>query len=215
MTLTFPTRLIREVWHTGTLDPADKRRGSYEGAGLSVSRHPDAWERIARGRIRGTRHRLTCPDGLFLNALRMTRTHRDAIQAWGLSKGYVRVGRIYRITWYDDEMESTMQCDFTSLAKARGEKRDGPIKEMSGLLASRKLRTRILNDAAVVTVARELAPVYAEDVLDLDGTWWSDPLDVLTYNAPCGVITPSRLSRWQIRPDEPVRTATARFQEAA
>ena len=215
MTLTFPTRTIREVWHTGTLDPADKRPGSYEGAGLSVSRHPDAWERIARARIRGTRHRLTCRDGIFLNALRMTRAQVAAIQAWALEHGYVRLGTVHEVRWYDDEFECERAMACTSLREARREAQGRAVHRCDGLIARARLKRRILSNESVVTVVRDLAPVYAEDVLDLDGTWWSDPLDVLTYTAPCGVIAPSRLARWTVQPAAPERPHLSPCRRAA
>lgn len=215
MTLTFPTRVIREVWHTGTLDPADKRPGSYEGAGLSVSRHPYAWERIARAQIRGTRHRLTCRDGIFLNALRMTRAQIAAIQAWALDRGYVRLGTVYEVRWNDDEFECDRAMSFTSLRAARREAQGRTLHRCEGLIARAPLKRRILANEGVVSVVRDLAPVYAEDVLDLDGTWWFDPLDVLTLTAPCGVIAPSRLGRWRIQPAAPGRADPTSHRKAA
>lgn len=198
MTLDFPTRAVATVWHTGTLDPADKRRGSYEGAGLSVSVHPDEWEEIARGRLQGTRHKLTCPDGRFLDALRLRAGHRAAIQAWAIARDLVRAAEVYRISWYNDELEARQSWTFASAAEARRESDGRRVRPVPGLVATPLLRDRILGDDPVVTVVQDLAPVYAEDVLGLDGTWWMHRLDVLTLTAPCGVIAPSRLGRWAV-----------------
>ena len=40
------------------------------------------------------------------------------------------------------------------------------------------------------------ATAYAEDVLDLDGVWWNDELDVSAYSAPRGVIFASKMGAW-------------------
>lgn len=198
---TFPIWRIREVWHTGTLDPADKRKGSYEGAGLSVSRHPDAWESIARGRLQGVRHRLICPTGCFLDAHRMRRRHRQAIQAWALAEGYVEARPIYRFSEYDDELERRVQSEFTTREEAVREADGKRVRAVAGLIARPTFSARSLTDWPIVDISRDLAALYAEDVLDLDGVWWDDTLDEVCLTAPCGVIAPSRVRRWTVVAD--------------
>lgn len=55
-----PVKTLKGLYHVGTLD-ASKKRDGYEGAGLSVSTHPDAWKRIAKGHVTGDHARgVTC-----------------------------------------------------------------------------------------------------------------------------------------------------------
>ncbi len=200
MNLIFPTRTLRRVWHTGTLDPADKRPGSHEGAGLSVSIHPDAWERIARHRIRGTRHVLTCRDGAFLAVQRLQARHRTAIAEWAVAQGYAVVAEIFETTVPDEASDGTLVTGFLSRDEACEAGSGAAVRAVAGLVATPHLSRRHGREDGIVTVAHDLAPLYAEDMLDLDGAWWNDVLDVESLSAPRGVIAPSKLGRWTIRP---------------
>jgi len=41
-----------------------------------------------------------------------------------------------------------------------------------------------------------LSICYAEDVLKLDGVWWDDKLNPMSYSAPRGVIFNNMLPSW-------------------
>ena len=43
----FAFKSFAKLWHVGSMNPRIKRPGSYEGAGLSVSVHPEDWQQIA------------------------------------------------------------------------------------------------------------------------------------------------------------------------
>ncbi len=196
----FPVLAIHRVWHTGTLNSAHKRRNSYEGAGLSVSECPDAWESIARGMIRGRRHELTCADGRFLDAHRMRKAHRAEIRRWAIAEGYAQEGTIYRYSLYNEDFERMDRNDFATreeaLYEADGQAR---VRPRQGLIATDKFRADSTRDLDVLDEDRSLAPLYAEQVLRLDGVWWTDVLDELCLSAPCGTIAASRLGRWSVK----------------
>lgn len=107
-----PTRTFRRLYHVGSMDIAQKRRGSMEGAGLSVSVNPDEWRRIGRGIVSGELWEGTRADNRFLNSHRMNRTHRQMIADWGVQNGYVVSASVWRVTWHDDELGGNVHQDF-------------------------------------------------------------------------------------------------------
>lgn len=85
MTAAPPTITLARVWHIGTLNAADKAgryTQSLEGAGLSVSVHPEAWNEIAR--LGGLPwHELTQPGGIrLLDRHRLTVDELATIADW-------------------------------------------------------------------------------------------------------------------------------------
>jgi hypothetical protein len=92
ITARLPTVGHAEVWHVGTMDPGDKRRQSWEGMGLSVSRHPHGWVKICDGHVRGDFWRLEKPTAAFVDmiALRWREEFADvrkALVRWGVEQG--------------------------------------------------------------------------------------------------------------------------------
>jgi len=195
-TLAFPT-----LYHVGSLDPKHKRRDSYEGAGLSVSIHPAEWRQIARGLVAGQTWALTKAKNKFIAATRLSKTQKAMIAQWAVTNGWAESSTIYRLSWFDDEMDDTMYSDFTTREEAEREAydpEDADIKEIPGtLIATDALRHRTNNDAAPVTVPDLILTVYAEE-LGYDGVWWDDRLDVRNYSAPRGVIVPSKIKTWTV-----------------
>jgi len=198
--LPFPLRSICALWHVGTLNLADKSRGSHEGAGLSVSLHPDAWRVIARGRVRGDDWTLSKPDGQFLDYHELSDTHLEQITHWGVANGYVEHRTLYQATWFDDELDSELMSLHLTCEEAEDECSDpDSVQELPArLVPTAKLKTRVNGDAPLVLVPDLLATVFAEDVLNVDGVWWEDRLDVYAYSAPRGVISATKLPSWQI-----------------
>lgn len=199
-TLPFPLRSICALRHVGTLNPADKSRGSHEGAGLSVSLHPDAWRVIARGQVRGDDWTLFKSDGLFLDYHELSEVHIEQIAHWGVTNGYVERGTLYQATWFDDELDSELMSLHLTREQAGDECSDpDSIQELPDrLVPTAKLKARVNGDAPLVLVPDLLATVFAEEVLSVDGVWWEDRLDVYAYSAPRGVISATKLPSWQI-----------------
>lgn len=193
-----PCRGFDQLWHLGSLRKADKGHGSYEGAGLSVCRHPDAWRAIAK--LGGQPlWKLTRPGNRFLLAHKLTRPMRSQIEAWGLTEDLVRPEQYFRAHFYDEETERWSYFICASRAEAKRELEiyeRGRISETTGLAASPRLRRRTRNEGDPVGLYDLLLTVYADDVLKLDGVWWQDRLDVWALSAPRGVIFPRRLRSW-------------------
>jgi hypothetical protein len=197
----FPLRKFRFLYHVGTMNISDKREGSLEGSGLSVSLHPNEWRGIAR--IGGHTWKLTKPNNQFLNAHSMNGAQRQTIIEWGIANGYALRKQLYRVEWFDDEMNDTMAMDFEDETEARNEaevEEEGKTVKVipEGLVGTDKLKQRThQNRLDPVTVFDLLVTVYAEDVLKIDGVWWNDNLSPETYSAPRGVIFPAMVKTWK------------------
>lgn len=199
-----PTRTFRELWHVGTMKPQQKRAGSHEGAGLSVSLHPEEWRRIARGHVSGDLWRCVRPGNRFLDFHKLTKAQRRMIEDWGVAHGFATRASIWRFTYYDDEDEVERYMEFPTREQAEyeadgwGDEDGESITEVPGGLLPTPLfhqRTRTGGDTVDLGL---LATLHVEDATDLDGVWWNDILDVGRLSAPRGVIVPSRLKGWTI-----------------
>lgn len=80
--MSWPTAVLNEVRHVGTMNPSDRQRNKFDGPGLSVTQAPAAWRNKAI--LSGNEWVLTCPDGCFLNASDVDEAHLDESTTWGL-----------------------------------------------------------------------------------------------------------------------------------
>jgi len=190
-----------KVWHVGFMDPQAKANGSYEGAGLSVSRHPKEWTQIAKLGGRPT-WKLTKTSGSFLDARKLTKAEKRAIVTWGMQQGLVAPVKVWRF-WFTDETDEICYMDFLSRKEAEEaleEEEDGArIEEVESLIGTQALADRAYNSSATrdpVGVMDLLLTCWVEDTTELDGVWWSERLDPDQFSAPRGVILPSRISSW-------------------
>jgi len=196
---TVPTINLKNLYHVGTLDASKKSDNSYEGSGLSVSTHPDAWRKIARGKVGGDTYMAIKPNNIFINAHKITKLVEREIAQWAIENGLLESTDIYRVSHFDDELDSELYSDYDSLEDAQheaGEEYD--IKKISGgFKPTAKLKELTKNPHMTSTgVLDYVLPLYAES-LGYDGVWWQDRLNVNSYSAPRGVILPSMLSTWK------------------
>lgn len=210
---------IERLWHVGDLNPGSKRRNSYEGAGLSVSMHPNAWRMIARGLVTGTTWEMARTGARFLDALRLTASQKKQIMVWGLAEGYVIATELWKWTYWDDELETEVCQTFATRQEAIDEADldgegddfdDGCIARVSGHMSTARLDGETMQDRTslgTTSVLELLLPIYADRVLCLDGVWWGERLDPVRLSAPRGVIVPRRVAEWAttrcaVDPDE-------------
>lgn len=197
----FPTRTFKKLFHVGDMDIKDKQPGSLEGDGLSVSQHPEAWMEIAR--IGGPTWVLTKAGNRFLDFHRLNAKQRKEVIQWGVKNGYAEEGTVYRVHWYDEEMEEERYFEYTSREEAQSEVDAGTgseIEEVPGNpIGTQKLESRMkarVTNSPSLTLDY-LVVAYAEDVLNLDGVWWADRLDPEHLSAPRGVIFNAMLPTWK------------------
>jgi hypothetical protein len=202
-----PTRSFPKLFHVGTLNIADKQRGSYEGAGLSVSLHPEEWMQIAR--IGGPIWKCVRPGNRFIDFYRLRKAHKTMIADWAIEHGWATRTSLWRVYFFDVDMEERRYFEFTDPDEAQQEADDletqgqqpqpPTIKEVKGgLMGTPTLYDRMMQRTSEsVGVGDFVAIVYAEDVLKIDGVWFNERLDPYALSAPRGVIVPSMVSQWR------------------
>jgi hypothetical protein len=182
---------FNEVFHVGTMSHAARNKESLEGTGLSVSRHPEEWSRIARlggGQI----FTLSRADG---NPLRFVSWHelddstRDLVRDWACAHDWIEQRVAWRVTYWDDELDEDvfMELETETGARAEADEYETDAEEVMVWRAT----STFPDDRA----ARDIDPtdlVLAEYLRshrpDIDGVWWDDRLDPHAYSAPRGVL---------------------------
>jgi hypothetical protein len=198
-TITFPEGL----YHIGTLDPAHKGSGSFEGEGVSVSMHPATWRGIAKLGGNPLWH-FSKSGNLFLDYHALTDQNRQAMKAWGVEQGWVQPAEVWQVCWYDEDYDDTSCFTFSSEEEAQEEYEDR--KEWDDSVEMKHLTDRVIGTKELAARCRQtevsldplqlLATLWADDVLHLDGVWFDDNLDPGNLSAPRGVIFLSRLGEW-------------------
>lgn len=207
------TLSFNKLFHVGTMNPTDKRHGSYEGAGLSVSLHPEEWMAIAG--IGGPIWQCVRPGNRFLNFLRLSKAQKKMIGDWAVEQGLATRQSIWRVYFWDDDAGEHRYFSFTNRQKAKNEakytedengKSQPPVEIPGALVGTPALAQRMVQHAPEQHMTGEsgdanpddlVAVAYAEDVMKLDGVWWNERLDPINLSAPRGVIVPSMIGHWQ------------------
>lgn len=205
--LIFPQakRTLNEIFHLGSMDKSQKSGFSLEGSGLSVSLHPLAWKSIARLGGKAL-WKLSKADPVFIEAYQLNSAHLEEVERYAVEAGWITVGTTYRVT-SEDENEREIYSDYLTLEEAQKES-DDPDTQISinprGLIPTTLLhelteQTRI--DLGMVDDL--LLTVYAENVLQADGLWWNERLDIHSLSAPRGVLFNSKIATWTALEVEP------------
>jgi hypothetical protein len=212
-----PTKSFPKLFHVGTMNHADKRRGSYEGSGLSVSLHPEAWTAIAR-----LGHQVwTCerPNNRFVDFLELSEAQHRLIANWAIDAGLATRGSVWRVDYVDDETDERRWITMTNRTEAQEEAaalREVAIEVPNTLIAAPELLARMMQDRSEPSNAADLTTIaYAEDVLQIDGVWWNERLDILGLSAPRAVIVPSAIPRWTFTPRQQTGFPTRRRRETS
>jgi hypothetical protein len=193
-------RNLSRVYHVGDMDtenPAVYRAAgsSYEGNGLSVSAHPEAWKRIARlgG---GSTYALTKENPRFFDAYDQG-LKKEAVD-WCLANGFLekrtywqamsRGGGVNTFSLHDTREEAEKEADSPDfVCEHEGFAVVGP---MLGYFRKEQKPSRSL--------VEEYAIIWFAEAAGFDGVWWSDSLSPNNYSAPRGVIFQHMLDSWTI-----------------
>lgn len=193
-----PVRIGR-LYHVGTMDIAQKSQFSHEGNGLSVSNCPNAWIRITGGHTHGDFYLLTKPDMKLLDYYALTEEERNTISNWAITHGYVTSGKLYKTNHFGEDGETyySLHGDFAD-AMSEADDDEELIQEIDGLLPTQKLIDCTFVKVELLAVFSLITCLYAEEVLDYDGVYWDEVLDISSYSAPRGMIFNSKLSSFEI-----------------
>lgn len=186
--MTHPTVTLDHVWHVGTLDPAERAHGSYEGDGLSVSLHPDGWAHIAR--LGGPTWQFSLPAGP-LTLLDAHACDRDAIMRWACERGWVRREAAYAVTYFDDEFDAEMTMVVSdhdeALAEAAEREADLSATEQWVATDAHPCTRPDLMDAG--DVSDQTLVEWVRHATDLHGVWWEEDYAPQRLSCPRGALT--------------------------
>jgi hypothetical protein len=200
ITNSLPTITFQELFHVGTMNAEHKSLGSFEGSGLSVSTHPEAWATILKTGNDPV-WKCTKNDNKFIDFHKLSKRNKDVIAEWAFRNGFASVSRAWKVEYYDDEEEQTRYFTFydEEKAKQQAEMMDTTPIEISGgnIVSTPKLALRMMQHTHGVESMDLVVVVYAEDAMKYDGVWWSDKLKVSNLSAPRGVVVPSMIKTWK------------------
>ncbi len=192
-----PLKSFKELWHTGNFDSSKKKSESHEGSGLSVTTHPEEWKSITQ--LSGKTWTLSKKNNNFIDKHALSQNEKNNIVQWGIDNKYIQYQSTYKVSWYDDDLDSEVSMEFGTKEEAIqevGVDNIDDIREIKhGINMLPKLAKRTKNQITPSMSFDLLLTVYAEDH-DYDGVWWEDNLDVARYSAPRGVIVPTKLQTW-------------------
>jgi hypothetical protein len=193
-----PIISLDEVFHVGQMDKKLKQKGSLEGSGLSISTEPHAWVRI-NPFTGGKLFEMKKLDNQFLDFYALTEENEKEIIQWGVKEGYITLCPLYRITYYDDEMDMDLCNVYSDKAKAVEEAEDYGIELEceDGFVSTKKMEERVLSHGHLIAPLDLLATIFVEEVLFIDGVWWEEELDISRYSAPRGVIVEEKVVTWK------------------
>ena len=197
---------FQTLYHYGTLHAEDKQRNSQEGAGLSVSLHPEVWKTLAKlGSV--PLHTLQKENNQFLEyyASLKDKSLEENILSWGVEKGYIAPATLYHVSYLADDIDCMLHTIYTDKEEAMAEHENCIASEFKkiqydesdGYISLLPLQERTNSSAEPSSILPLLTTVFVEDETELDGVWWNEPLDVHAYVAPRGVIVPKRVYEWQ------------------
>lgn len=201
----WPTVSFEELYHVGTMDAADKRSGSLEGAGLSVSRHPFSWMEIARGQVNGEVWKLTKSGNQFLHFHKLNPEQRQVLTNWGIQHRFVEGGESFVLTYYDEDFEEDRELEFDTQEEAAEEAvylgaDPARITHVRGVLKPTLKLLSVTNKGTGDTL-QLLSTIYVEAMLPFDGVWWADEFDPDRLSAPRGVIARNKVAEWKAEKD--------------
>ena len=199
---------ITPVYHVGDLDSErSKPYYNYEGRGLSISTHSDAWQQIAR--LSGDVYTLLNDQSEFY----VVDPRSDTIQVERdlcTDRGYIKSKTGYKVSYSDPEVGEERYLLYYDRESAESEKDNRADLTDINLTQTavydlatngeeywREAFTKSASAADPVEVA-SLIPIFVALELSVDGVWWDHPVQPESYTAPRGTIFQPQLDNWHI-----------------
>ncbi len=193
-----PCRKFDRLHHVGTFDREQKatthNRCSLEGNGLSVSKHPEEWRKIARlGDCPTWSIQARKSPIVLIDAHAMTEQQWGCVTAWAHACGLIEPTRVIRVSWMDDEMGDVCQFEFDLKQPGKTEKDienearleyeeriycEGAIETVDAWQSTPAMNER-LGWSVESSLALDMAlTFFAQDVAfegdGIAGVWWND-----------------------------------------
>lgn len=204
---------INNLFHFGKMNITDKNTHSHEGNGLSVSICPFEWMRITKS-YSATTFMLSKDNPMLLDFHKLPDKSLDKIIQWGINEKYINKINGFEYSYYDDEFECDLNLKFKTLSEALAEigydmsqldkqeldsiLEDNEITSCSIYEGTAKMGNELGWEPDISLALTYLITFYTEKVLNYDGVYWDDILDVSRLSAPRGMIFNSKISTFKI-----------------
>lgn len=185
---------FEEVFHTGTLDKSNKSPTSLEGTnGISISNNASAWNKV-NASIKGDTFKFTKDSNVFLNVNSLSDKTKKLINEWAVDNCYFEKISKYKHEYYDEDLDVDNIIEFDSLDEALVEY---DIEELTKFYTHKETDkfSNIVGDNNKWNTELILS-VYANEMTELDGIFWDEPLNIEEYSAPRGTIFEDKISSW-------------------
>lgn len=207
MMIKLPTMNIKEdLYHVGSLDISKRKNNSHEGRGLSISTEPEAWEAINKGRTVGDTHLVSKSSNKFVDMLRIDKGVYEELFSWGVSNGYMEQVVVYKVYWYDDELEETVYQELYDIDDVKIELEDMDIsyeeaiedEVLEVLEGGYSVTSKFKNETGSEHKDLIVSLYCQNENIVVDGLYWNETLSISKYSAPRGVIFDNMLGTWDI-----------------
>ena len=213
-------RVIKHVKHIGHFDQSGaQRRATFDGPGIAVSTHPEAWRGIAG--LNGPEWELTYTAAHWVDALSFTDEDLEEIQEWMVMMRYMHAVTAWVVDCVDEKGEIIDRAFSTrkeaaaaigstlELEEAGDATFDSRTTEIDSFMLEKRAMARLggwpdplrWHDAAILLFTREVIMPKRPLVM---GVWWDEPLAPERGLCPSGVLFPERLGLFDIEDEEGV-----------
>lgn len=207
----FNSEEIKNLYHVGTMDIANKSQFSLEGNGLSVSICPKAWMKIARisSSIIWSLYKKNMK---MLDYYSLTENDFKIATNWGIEQGYLEECITYKSIKFDDEMDCELEMIHSTFEDACEEAcfeeeytsyeeylefkeyEYSRVEKITGYNPTKKLKIISMVNVDISNSEEINLLIFLEKNTDLDGVYWDEELDEYKYSAPRGVIFNSKVN---------------------
>lgn len=116
-----------------------------------------------------------------------------------MTNGYVKETTLYEsITWGEDGEEFYSLFISYDEAFLEADEEEDRVRPVTGLVPTQKLLDQSLVRIELLNVPAIITGLYAELVLEYDGIYWDEVLDISAYSAPRGVIFNDKIASFDV-----------------
>lgn len=198
---------LNELYHIGTFNKKDKNDNpGYEGTlGISISKNPDGWRKIAQ--LSGDDYLLKKENPKFLDihSYKSDEKNLEELYKWGKDREYIKETALYRYTYYDDEwsQEFTKIFENYQVALYESDEQEECITEEKGYLPTLKMKENMnLKKIEPTSVEDFLITLYFKEQENFDGIWWEDIEDISKMSLPRGLLFENKINTFVILKDD-------------
>lgn len=204
---------VKELYHVGSMDIADKHQFSLDGNGLSVSTCPHSWINLAQISS-NTIWRLYKKDIQMLDYYSLTENELEVSNHWGIEEGYLTKCRFFKTIKFDTEINDEVELIYDSFEEACSESyldekydsyeeyvnyqeyESSRIEELILYFPTDKFKKISMVHVDETNAQWINLLIFLEKNTDLDGIYWNDILNESEHILPKGIIFNSKINNF-------------------